>query len=72
MKPDLSSYQAACRADPDLQSFDANLHARTNRAINSIVVEIEVWSMSLDSLLKVTECFLERNHKVVNVQDRMF
>lgn len=67
MKPDLSSYQAACRADPDLQSFDANLHARTNRAINSIAVGIEVRSMSLDSLREVTECLLEMNQEVVNV-----
>ncbi|CAA3003453.1 UPF0496 protein 1-like [Olea europaea var. sylvestris] len=63
----LSSYEAACRADPDLRNFDANLQARTSRAINSIAVSLDVQSVSLDSLRDVTECLLEMNQGVVEM-----
>ncbi|KAI3452120.1 hypothetical protein Pfo_008785 [Paulownia fortunei] len=64
---DLSSYEAACRADPDLRTFDSTLQVRTSRAINSIVVGLEVRSLSLDSLSEVTECLLEMNQEVVKI-----
>ncbi|CAI9777491.1 unnamed protein product [Fraxinus pennsylvanica] len=63
----LSSYEAACRADPDLRNFDSSLQARTSRAINSIAVSLDVQSVSLDSLRDVTECFLEMNRGVVEI-----
>ncbi|KAH6806475.1 transmembrane protein [Perilla frutescens var. frutescens] len=64
---DLSSYEAACRADPDLQNFDSNLQLRTSRAINSIAVGIDVRSIPLHSLREVTECLLEMNQEVVKI-----
>ncbi|KAL7141247.1 hypothetical protein ABFS83_08G040500 [Erythranthe nasuta] len=64
---DFSSYEAACRADPDLRSFDSSLQLRTTRAINSIAVGLEVRSLSLDSLSDVTECLLEMNYEVVKI-----
>ncbi|KAL0343568.1 UNVERIFIED_CONTAM: hypothetical protein Sangu_1244200 [Sesamum angustifolium] len=64
---DLSSYEAACRADPDLRTFDSTLQVRTSRAINSIAVGLEVRSLSLDSLSEVTELLLEMNQEVVKI-----
>ncbi|KAL3624126.1 hypothetical protein CASFOL_032942 [Castilleja foliolosa] len=64
---DLSSYEAACRSDPDLRTFDSTLQARTSRAINSIAVGVDVRSLSLDSLSQVTECLLEMNQEVVKI-----
>ncbi|KAL2552102.1 hypothetical protein Fot_05721 [Forsythia ovata] len=64
---DLSSYEAACQADPDLRTFDSTLQVRTSRAINSIAVGLEVRSLSLDSLRDVTECLLEMNQEVVKI-----
>ncbi|KAL0430359.1 UNVERIFIED_CONTAM: hypothetical protein Sradi_0661900 [Sesamum radiatum] len=64
---DLRSYEDACRADPDLQTFDSTLQLRTSRAINSIAVGLEVRSLSLDSLREVTECLLEMNQEVVKI-----
>ncbi|KAK6154914.1 hypothetical protein DH2020_009162 [Rehmannia glutinosa] len=66
-KADLSSYEAACRADPDLQTFDSKLQVRTSRAINSIAVGVDVRSLSLDSLSEVTECLLGMNQEVVKI-----
>ncbi|KAG8367019.1 hypothetical protein BUALT_Bualt16G0028800 [Buddleja alternifolia] len=60
---DLSSYEAACRSDPDLRTFDSTLHLRTTTAINSIAVG----SLSLDSLREVTESLLESNQEVVKI-----
>jgi len=64
---DLSSYEAACVDDPNLQSFDANIQERTNRVINSLSQGIEVHSTSLESLGEVTGSLLEMNQEVVKV-----
>ncbi|XP_058761404.1 UPF0496 protein At4g34320-like [Vicia villosa] len=67
MVTQLRSYEAACKLDSDLQSFDTNLQARTNQVINSLAVGVEVRSLSFDSLRQVTECLLEMNQEVVKV-----
>lgn len=64
---DLSSYEAACKVDPELQSFDTTLQERTNRVINTLAIGVEVRSVSLDSLREVTGCLLEMNQEVVKV-----
>ncbi|KAK2978344.1 hypothetical protein RJ640_016446 [Escallonia rubra] len=64
---ELNSYEAACRIDTDLQSFDTNLQARTNHVINTLAVGVEVRALSFDSLKEVTECLLEMNQEVVKV-----
>ncbi|GER25109.1 hypothetical protein STAS_00679 [Striga asiatica] len=64
---DISSYEAACRADPDLRTLDSSLQLRTSRAISSIAVGLETRSLSLDSLSEVTECLLEMNQEVVKI-----
>lgn len=64
---DMSSYEAACRSDPDLQAFDSTLQLRTSRAISSIAVGLEVRSLSLDSLREVTENLLAMNQEVVKI-----
>ncbi|XP_048424817.1 UPF0496 protein At4g34320-like [Pyrus x bretschneideri] len=63
----LSSYEAACKLDADLQSFDTNLHTRTNLVINTIAAGVEVRALSFDSLKEVTGCLLEMNQEVVKV-----
>lgn len=66
ISPDLSSYQSACEEDPELQRFDSALQARTSLALNSIAVNMDPRSLSLDSLREVTLCFLDMNQGVVN------
>lgn len=68
-KADLSSYEAACRVDPELQSFDTSVQERANRVINNLVVgvELEVRSLSLESLKDFTSFFPEMNHEAVKV-----
>ncbi|KAM1106174.1 hypothetical protein ACFX13_003117 [Malus domestica] len=63
----LTSYEAACKLDADLQSFDTNLHTRTNQVINTIAAGVEVRALSFDSLKEVTGCLLEMNQEVVKV-----
>lgn len=63
----LSSYEAACKVDADLQSFDTNLQTRTNQVINTLAAGVEVRALSFDSLKEVTECLLEMNQEVVKV-----
>ncbi|KAI4298373.1 hypothetical protein L6164_031944 [Bauhinia variegata] len=64
---ELSSYEAACQVDADLQSFDNTLQTRTNKVINTLAVGVEVRALSFDSLKQVTECLLEMNQEVVKV-----
>ena len=64
---ELTSYEAACRADADLQSFDTTLQARTSHVINALAVGVEVRSLSFDSLKEVTGCLLDMNQEVVKV-----
>ncbi|RCV36535.1 hypothetical protein SETIT_7G326500v2 [Setaria italica] len=63
---ELSSYEAACRSDPELRTFDTKLQRCTSRAISS-AVGVEVRSLSLDSLREVTGCLLDTNQEVVRV-----
>lgn len=64
---DLSLYEAACRLDPDLQSFDATIQERTSRVIHKLSAGVEVHSLSFDSLKEVTGSLLEMNQEVVKV-----
>ncbi|CAL9132020.1 unnamed protein product [Musa acuminata var. zebrina] len=64
---ELSSYAAACRLDPELQTFDTTLQQRTSRAISTLALGVEVRSLSLDSLREITSCLLEMNQEVVKV-----
>ncbi|URD73636.1 hypothetical protein MUK42_09234 [Musa troglodytarum] len=64
---ELSSYEAACRLDPDLQGFDSTLQRCTSRVISSLALGVEVRSLSLDSLREITSCLLEMNQEVVKV-----
>ncbi|XP_028763962.1 UPF0496 protein At2g18630-like [Neltuma alba] len=64
---DLKSYETACVADPNLQSFDASIQERTNRVINSLANGVQVRSLSLDSLREVTDTLLENHEEVVRI-----
>ncbi|KAL3621214.1 hypothetical protein CASFOL_036126 [Castilleja foliolosa] len=63
----LNSYEAACKLDADLQTFDTTLQARTNNVINTLAVGVEVRALSFDSLREITECLLDMNQEVVKV-----
>ncbi|CAI0554571.1 unnamed protein product [Linum tenue] len=67
MSAALTSYEDACKTDPELQAFDATLHEKTNRVINSLATTVEVRSLSFDSLKEVTSCLLDMNQEVVKV-----
>ncbi|KAK8568273.1 hypothetical protein V6N13_106206 [Hibiscus sabdariffa] len=64
---ELSSYEAACKLDKELQTFDSNVQARTNHVINTLAMGVEVRALSFDSLKEVTGCLLEMNQEVVKV-----
>lgn len=64
---ELSSYEAACRLDPEIQSFDTTLQQRTSRVISTLAMGVEVRSLSFGSLKEVTSCLLEMNQEVVKV-----
>lgn len=64
---DLSSDDAAYRADPELPNLEATIQQRTSRAINSVAIDIDVGEFSTDSLRYVTECLLEMNQDLVSV-----
>lgn len=64
----LDAYEAACRADDDVRSFDKALQARANQVLTTLADGgVEVRALSLDSLKQVTECLLEMNQEVVRV-----
>ncbi|XP_059665267.1 UPF0496 protein 1-like [Cornus florida] len=62
---DLSSYEAACRSDPFLQSFDSTLQQSTSRVINSLVADVRVGSLTLNSLGELTGYYSKTNELVV-------
>ncbi|TKW08260.1 hypothetical protein SEVIR_6G017900v4 [Setaria viridis] len=64
---ELSSYEAACRSDPELRTFDTTLQRCTSRAISTLAVGVEVRSLSLDSLREVTDCLLDTNQNGLRV-----
>lgn len=64
---ELRSYEAACKADKELQSFDTCLQARTSHVISTLSTGVEVRALSFDSLKEVTDCLLEMNQEVVKV-----
>nr|GMC78369.1 UPF0496 protein At4g34320-like [Ipomoea batatas] len=63
----ISSYEAACKVDADLQTFDSTLQARTSHVISTLAVGVEVRALSFDSLKEVTGCLLDMNKEVVKV-----
>ncbi|KAF9678369.1 hypothetical protein SADUNF_Sadunf07G0027900 [Salix dunnii] len=65
VKADWRSYEDACKRDPELKSFDATLHERTNRVISSLATGVDI--RSLGSFKEVTTCLLEMNQDVVKV-----
>ncbi|PKA58186.1 UPF0496 protein 1 [Apostasia shenzhenica] len=64
---ELSSYEAACRVDPEIQTFDAGLQRRTSRAISNLAGNVQLRSLSFDTLREVTGCLLETNQDVVRI-----
>ncbi|KAE8725629.1 UPF0496 protein 1 [Hibiscus syriacus] len=50
---ELSSYEAACKLDKELQTFDTNVQARTNHVINTLAMGVEARALSFDSLREI-------------------
>ena len=67
MPTEISSYENACKLDPEVQSFDSTLQRSTSRVITAIAVDINVRALSFDSLNEVTRCLIEMNQEVVKV-----
>ena len=69
LQPAVAAYEAACRADDDVRSFDKTLQARANQVLTTLADDggVEVRALSFDSLKQVTECLLEMNQEVVRV-----
>ncbi|KAJ0431263.1 hypothetical protein HanIR_Chr17g0846481 [Helianthus annuus] len=66
---DLTSYEHACRSDPDIQSFDSSLHYRTTRVINSPAVDaVPLGSMGkwVNSLWKKYENELKAQRETIS------
>lgn len=63
----LSSYEAACRADPSLQNFDKTLHDRADRVIRTLAGGEVAQSLTFNSLGEVTTGLLEMNHEVAKI-----
>ncbi|XP_059295514.1 UPF0496 protein 1-like [Lycium ferocissimum] len=49
--------------DPDLQQFDWSIQSRTSKALESMATDIDYKSLSLNSLRKVTLCYLDMNQE---------
>ncbi|XP_019087912.1 PREDICTED: UPF0496 protein At4g34320-like [Camelina sativa] len=64
---ELRAYEAACRKDKEIQSFDTRMHARTSHLISALATDVEVRALSFDSLKEVTQFLLEMNQEIVKV-----
>ncbi|XP_010447098.1 PREDICTED: UPF0496 protein At4g34320-like [Camelina sativa] len=64
---ELRAYEAACKEDTEIQSFDTRMHARTSHVISTLAKDVEVRALSFDSLKEVTQFLLEMNLEVVKV-----
>ncbi|CAL9227967.1 unnamed protein product [Arabidopsis halleri] len=64
---ELRSYEAACKEDMEIQSFDKRMQARTSHVISTLATGVEVRALSFVSLKVVTESLLDMNQEVVKV-----
>lgn len=64
---DLRLYEAACKEDTEIQSFDTRVQARTSNVISTLSTGVEGQALSFDSLKVVTESLLDMNQEVVKV-----
>ncbi|KAJ6808345.1 putative UPF0496 protein 1 [Iris pallida] len=64
---ELSSYETACRQDPEIQSFDTAIQERTSHAISTLKVGMEVHALSFETLREVTGTLLDMNQEVVRI-----
>lgn len=63
----LTSYEAACKADPALETFDRTLQQEIYQAINSIAVQASSRSVSFDSFKVLTNIQGSLNHEIVKM-----
>lgn len=64
---ELRSYEAACKEDMEIQSFDTRMQARTSHVISTLATGVEVRSLSFDSLKAVIGSLLDMNQEVAKV-----
>ncbi|KAL0921741.1 hypothetical protein M5K25_008845 [Dendrobium thyrsiflorum] len=64
---ELSSYEAACRVDPEIENFDAGLQQRTSRVISNLAVNVQLRSLSFDALTEVAGSLFDMNQDVVRI-----
>ncbi|RWR74255.1 UPF0496 protein 1-like protein [Cinnamomum micranthum f. kanehirae] len=63
----MQSYKDACRDDPNIRSFDATLQTRTTEVLRSVVADIDIRSLSFDSLKEVYGGLFAMNQGVVSI-----
>ncbi|KAK4765143.1 hypothetical protein SAY86_026233 [Trapa natans] len=64
---DLAQYEAACRNDPRVTTFNTVLHERTNLVINALAADVARQSLSLRSFQELTNSQFQVNQEVVRV-----
>lgn len=64
---DFSFYEEACLKDADVQKFDKNLKARTNKVMSTLLSGANEQSFSFDSLKEVTTSLLDMDREVMEV-----
>ncbi|XP_019086552.1 PREDICTED: UPF0496 protein At4g34320-like [Camelina sativa] len=64
---EFKTYEAACKEDTEIQSFDRRMHTRMSNVISTLStgVDVEGRAVSFDSLKVVTESLLDMNQEVV-------
>ncbi|CAA6667420.1 unnamed protein product [Spirodela intermedia] len=60
----LSSYEVACRLDPEVKSFDATLQRSTSRVISAIAVDVDVTRYLIEMNQEVVKVILERSRDI--------
>lgn len=66
-KADLTSYEAACRLDPEIETFDTGLQQRTSNVISNLAVNVQLRSVSFDTLTEVAGSLFDMNQDVVRI-----
>lgn len=64
---ELNSYEEACRIDPEIQTFDAGLQQRTSRVISNFAANVQLRSLSFETLREVTGSLFDMNEDVVRI-----
>ncbi|CAL5207819.1 unnamed protein product [Lathyrus oleraceus] len=66
MVTELRSYEAACKLDSDLQSFDTNLQARTNQEVVKVILDCKKDIWKSQELFELVEEYFDNSLKTLD------